>query len=98
MLAPHEISADILTGGRVLLMDAVDIPAAVDAAQRARAAGVLTVLDIDTPAPGIDALLQHTDVLIAGAEFPGLLTGMTDLRAALRATARRGPAFVGVTL
>jgi sugar/nucleoside kinase (ribokinase family) len=79
-------------------MDAVDIPTACMAAAWAREAGVGTVLDIDEPAMGIDDLLKLTDVLIAGSEFPAKLTGKSDLRAALRDIAARGPEFVGVTL
>jgi len=99
-LVLHSIEVDrgTLGAGRVLLLDAVDMPAAIDAARHARGHGVLTVLDIDTPAPGIDELLRLTDVLIVAAEFPSRLTGVGDLRAALRAAAKHGPWFVGVTL
>jgi len=71
---------------------------AVAAGRAAKDEGILTVLDTDTPATGIDQLLGVTDVLIAAAEFPGKLTGRSDLRAALRETVKRGPWFVGVTL
>jgi sugar/nucleoside kinase (ribokinase family) len=97
-LRGDELRQDALTSGRILLMDAVDIPTACLAATWAKAADVRTVLDIDEPAMGIDDLLKLTDVLIAGSEFPGKLTGKNDLRAALRDIAVRGPWFVGVTL
>ncbi|MBI3785195.1 MAG: carbohydrate kinase family protein [Deltaproteobacteria bacterium] len=98
ILQLHELERGALTRGRVLLMDAVDLPTAIQAARWAREAGVMTVLDVDTPSPGIDELLALTDVLIVGAEFPQRLTGLVDLRAALRAAAQRGPWFAGVTL
>ena len=98
VLGPNEVRRDHVVGGRVLLMDAVDMPTAISAAREAKGAGVLTVLDTDTPTPGINDLLQLTDVLIVGAEFPERLTSICDLRGALRATAKRGPWFVGVTL
>ena len=98
VLGTNELPYETLAAGRVLLMDAVDLPTAIDAARRAKRAGALTVLDVDTPAAGIDELLALTDVLIVAAEFPARLTGVTDLRAALRATAKRGPWFTGVTL
>jgi len=97
-LRREEVRAADLIDGRVLLLDAVDMPTAIEAAQQAKAHGILTVLDTDTPATGIDALLRLTDVLIVGAEFPARLTGIHDLRGALRAAADRGPWFVGVTL
>ena len=98
VLQPHEIPPDHVVQGRVLLMDAVDLPTAITAAQHAKDEGVLTVLDTDNPTPGIDSLLQLTDVLIVGTEFPARLTGISDVRGALRAAAQRGPWFVGVTL
>ena len=97
-LAPEELPQAALTAGRVLLMDAADPETAVYAAHWARAAGMLTVLDIDVPGPGIEALLAATDVLITAREFMERLTGQADLRRALREAARRGPWFVGVTL
>jgi len=98
MLRADEVAFDTLAAGRVLLMDAVDLPTSIAAARRAKDKGTLIVLDIDTPAPGIDALLALTDVLITSAEFPVRLTGLTDLRRAVRGAAHRGPWFVGVTL
>ena len=58
----------------------------------------MTVLDIDTSSTGTEELLRHTDVLIVGAEFPARLTGIEELRASVRAIAKYGPWFVGVTL
>jgi len=98
VLQRHEVPTDAMKHTRLVLMDAVDLPAAVAAARAAKAAGALTVLDTDTPVPGIGELLQRTDVLIAGAEFFPQLTGRSDLRGALRAAAKLGPSFVGVTL
>jgi sulfofructose kinase len=98
VLRADEVPHAVLTAGRVLLMDTVDMPTAIDAARRAKQHGILTVLDTDSPAAGIDELLQLTDVLIVAAEFPARLTGVADLRDALRQTAKRGPWFVGVTL
>jgi sulfofructose kinase len=98
VLQPGELRRDALVRGRVLLMDAVDLPTAVTAAGWAKSEGIMTVLDTDTPAAGIEDLLRLTDVLIVAAEFPARLTGIRELRAALRATAARGPWFVGVTL
>ena len=98
VLRADEVRRDVIVAGRVLLMDAVDMPTAIDAARAAKAQGMLTVLDVDAPASGIDELLRLTDVLIVAAEFPARLTGVADLRAALQATSKRGPWFAGVTL
>jgi sulfofructose kinase len=98
VLRADELRRADLVRGRVLLLDAVDIDAAIRAARWAREAGVLTVLDTDDPGPGFDELLRYTDVLIVAAGFVQRLTGLSSLRAALRATGRRGPRFVGTTL
>jgi sulfofructose kinase len=98
ILHGDEVRREAIVGGRVLLMDAVDVPAAIRAAQWAKDEGILTVLDSDNPAAGIEELLRLTDVLIVGAEFPSRLTRIEALRPALHATARYGPWFVGVTL
>ena len=98
VLGAPEVPRERIVAGRVLLMDAVDMPTAIRAAREAKDEGVLTVLDTDNPTPGIDDLLQLTDVLIVSAEFPARLTGINDLRGALRAASKRGPWFVGVTL
>lgn len=98
LLRSDELPREVLTAGRILLMDAVDIPAATRAARWAKEAGVLTLLDIDSPGPGIEELLRLTDVLIVGSEFPEKLTGLRDERKALAQAAKMGPWFVGVTL
>ncbi len=98
VLREDEVSVHALTRGRVLLMDAVDMPSAIAAARQARRQGILTVLDTDSPGPGIQHLLQETDVLIVGSEFPAKLTGEADLRRGLRAAAKMGPSLVAVTL
>jgi len=98
VLRGDDVPLPALRRGRVLLMDAVDIPAATRAAQQARVDGTLTVLDTDSPSPGIEDLLRVTDVLIVGSEFLARLSPGVDVRAALRDAARLGPWFVGVTL
>lgn len=98
VLRQGDVPASALTGGRVLLMDAVDMPSAIAAAREARRQGILTVLDTDSPGPGIQELLRETDVLIVGSEFPAKLTGEADLRRGLRAAAKMGPWLVAVTL
>lgn len=98
VLRADELRPQSVTDGRVLLMDAVDVPAAIVAARAAKHEGMLTVLDTDTVAPGTTELLQLTDVLIVSAECSARLTGVSAVRAALKQMAKRGPWFVAVTL
>jgi sulfofructose kinase len=97
-LRADELDRDLLTSGRALFMDADDLATARLAARWAREAGVVTVLDVDTPGPGIDALLADTDVLAVAREFAHRFTGCTDLGRAVRELAKAGPRLAIVTL
>ena len=97
-LRADELDHDLLAAGRVLLMDADDCQTAIRAAEWARAAGVMVVLDVDAVEPRTADLLRLTDVVIVSDGFPQRFTGSTDVRAALRRMARLGPTLVGVTL
>jgi sulfofructose kinase len=97
-LRREEILDDVCFAGRVLLTDAVPLSTVVGVAREARARGAWVVLDVDEPQPGLDDLLQATDVLIASAGFVQRLTGCGDVERAVRAAARRGPWFVAATL
>ena len=64
----------------------------------ARAAGTIVSADIDNVYEGLPELLPLIDVLISSKEFPRLLTGIDDSRAALvEIKARYGCALVGLT-
>ena len=93
-----ELNRDLLTAGRVLLMDADEAGTAIQAAEWARAAGVMVVLDVDVPGPRTTDLLRLTDVVIVSDGFPQRLTGARDVRAGLRRMAEFGPRLAVVTL
>lgn len=97
-LAPAEVPAGRIEGARVLHLDGADGEAAVLAAARARAAGVVTVADIDAAFPELDRLLPLVDVLLVSREFAERVTGAAEPAAALAALARAGGVVVGVTL
>ena len=60
---------DAVAQARVLLVDATDLDGSIRMATAARAAGVLTVADVDSQVPGLDRLLRLTDVLVVSATF-----------------------------
>jgi sulfofructose kinase len=98
-LRPGDVADDVWRSARVLHVDCEDIPAATAAAKAARAAGALTVIDVESVLPGVPALLRHIDVIIASEGFPEKLTGHKDTGSALAAMAREyGPAVACVTL
>jgi sulfofructose kinase len=94
-----DVAADVVTSGRVLIVDCADTAAAVHAAKLARDAGIPTVIDVEKVRPGIGELLQYIDAIIAAEPFPTSLTGHEDLGRALQTMGREfGAVVVTVTL
>ena len=84
--------------GRVLHLDAQDLELSIWAAGVAREAGIPVVLDADTPAPGIDALLKRVDFPIVSREFAEKHFGTRSPRDFLRGLTALGARFPVVTL
>jgi sugar/nucleoside kinase (ribokinase family) len=97
-LQPHEIMP-VVTSGRVLLIDAVDVEASIAAARIARAAGVPAVVDVDRMGARIPELLRHVAVIVVAEpflrEFAG---GALPGEALRRIDAEFQPSVVVVTL
>ena len=84
-----DVDPDVVTSGRVLLVDGHQIAAATRAAACARRSGVATIIDVDRVQPGTENLLAHIDLIIAARTFPEAFTGVSGVGAALAALARR---------
>jgi sugar/nucleoside kinase (ribokinase family) len=96
--AAHDAPVELAGKARVLHLDSHDPLACARMARKARAAGTIVSADIDNVYEGLPELLPLIDVLISSKEFPRLLTGMNDERAALaEIKARYGCALVGLT-
>lgn len=96
--AAHEAPVELAGRARVLHVDAHDPLACARMAREARAAGTIVSADIDNVYEGLPELLPLIDVLISSKEFPRLLTGLTDVRAALtEIKSRYGCGLVGLT-
>jgi sulfofructose kinase len=83
-LRPEELKREWIVNARALHVDGHDTAAATLAAGWARAAGVPVVADLDDIYPGVDALVEKVDYLVASRDFPGRLTGESNLKTALR--------------
>lgn len=94
----EELDPALIASGRLLLMDAEDAEVALRAAEWARQAGALVVLDVDQPGPRIAELIAATDMLIVSRDFARRLVGGNDLRSALRRMREMGAAVAIVTL
>lgn len=97
---PEELSEGFIEGAKYLLLDSRHGAAALEAATRARRAGVTVVVDADIPAqdPDIPRLMQLTDILIPSEHFSRLFTETDDVHRSIRALRSLGPSVVLVTL
>lgn len=98
-IAPDEVEFDMVTSGRVLLLDGHDVAASIRAAEHARRAGIPTVLDIDNFYEGTEELLPLIDFNICSSDFPSRATGEADLKLALKKLHEQsGSSFVTSTV
>jgi sugar/nucleoside kinase (ribokinase family) len=94
---PDELARDRVCAGRVLHLDGFDCDAAVEAAGWAAAEGIPTVLDMDRPQAGVEALLARIDIAIVSQDFAREFTGRRDPTATLVELARLGCELIVVT-
>ncbi len=87
-----------LQAARVLHLDGQFMPAAILAADWARAAGVKVCFDGNHPRPGLGELLPRVDWLVVAEPFPSAYTGLSDPSAAAKALLDLGPQLLVVTL
>ena len=89
----------ILADSRVLLVDCEDVQGAISAAEVARAAGVVTVIDVETRLEGLERLLPLIDIIISSQGFPEQMTRLSDPDQALATLEQHyRPALACVTL
>jgi sugar/nucleoside kinase (ribokinase family) len=75
----RDVEPAIFQSGRILLVDATDVPGALLAAGAAREAGVPVMLDVDKVTDQVEALLGSADVLIVPFSFATAFTGHQDV-------------------
>ncbi|HVW76584.1 MAG TPA: PfkB family carbohydrate kinase [Alloacidobacterium sp.] len=99
VLQPGDLKRDWVVNARALHVDGHDTAAATLAAQWAREAGIPVIGDLDEPYPGVEALLENIDYLIASRDFPIRLMEEDDLEVALRRMRKRfGNVLTAATL
>ncbi len=97
-VAPEEFPDDILSGARVVHVDAIDERASIHLAARGRAAGAMVTCDIDRVTSRTWELLAHITHPILAAGVPAALTDVDDLRGSLAAMRTRHGGMLCVTL
>jgi sulfofructose kinase len=98
-MAAADVPDEALAAARVVLLNSQEPMVMAEIAARARQAGARTVLDVERVRPGVERLLQATDVVIAADGFPEACTGKHSRGEALAALQEEcGAAVVCVTL
>jgi sugar/nucleoside kinase (ribokinase family) len=88
VLEPAFVSAAAVETSRLLLADATQPDATLRAVAVARAAGTISVSDVDQVTPAAEAILAEVDVAVVPAPFVTTWAGTTDLDAGLERLAR----------
>jgi sulfofructose kinase len=83
VLDPAAIADEAIVTARMLLADATQPDATLYAITRARAAGTITVSDVDQVTPSAEAILAEVDVAIVPAPFVAAWAGASDLELGL---------------
>jgi sulfofructose kinase len=98
-LADEDLPRDWIARTRLLHVDGHPPAPAAQAARWARQAGAFVTADLDNIYPGVEALLEAVDYLMASREFPSRITGIASLPEALPEISRRfGCRVAGATL
>jgi sugar/nucleoside kinase (ribokinase family) len=95
---PDGLPSDALTSARLVHVDDVDEPAAIEAARIARRAGIPVTCDLDHITGRTDEFLALVSIPIFAQHVPQQLTGEADPERALRALRQRLAGLLVVTL
>jgi len=85
----EELRREWFEGARALHLNGNSTAAMLQAARWARRSGAAVTIDVDSFYPGVEAVLEHVDYLIASREFPARLTGDASLLNSLPALQKR---------
>lgn len=97
-LAVDEIDLEPIKSARLLHLDGHQTTAAIQAAEIARANGVTVAMDAGTLVPGIEKLLELSDIIIASEKFMERFTGLGNPDAAACKLFHAGCKFAAVTM
>ncbi len=96
-LTLDDTDREYIRSARALHLDGQFMPAAIQAANWAREAGLRVCFDGNHPRPGLDELLHLVDWLVVAEPFPSAYTGLSDQRDAARRLLAMGAEVLVVT-
>ena len=97
-LSAADVTADQLKDVDVLHLDGHQTRGAIAAAELARSCGTLVSLDAGTIVPGIEDLLELSDIVIASEKFAEAFTGDSCAKSAVEKLFFGSRKFAGVTV
>ncbi len=97
-LLPSEVDMDLVRSAKLLHLDGHNTEAAIAAAAEARKAGVLVNLDAGTIRPGIEKIIENTDIFFTSEYFARTWTKEQDLEKALMKLLDAGAKVTGITV
>lgn len=97
-LSPDEIDMDLIRNSKALHLDGHQTEAAIAAARAAKENGVTVSIDAGTFVPGIDELLELSDIIIASEKFALRYTLETDMDKAAKKLFKGKCLFSAVTM
>jgi len=97
-LEASEVSEELVASGKVLHLDGHQTAAAIQAAKFARKHGVTVSIDAGTVVPGIEELLELSDIVIASEKFIERQLKTSDPVEAVKRLFGPNCRFAGVTL
>lgn len=97
-LSPREIDLDLIRNSNVLHLDGHQTKAALAAAKTANKHGVTVSIDAGTIIPGIEELLERSDIVIASEKFASRYTGEARMETALKKLYGLNRTFSAVTM
>ena len=97
-LDPKELDMELILQAKILHLDGHNPAAAIVAAREAHRHGVLVNLDAGTIRPGVEKIIENTDILFTSEDFARAWTGENDLEKALLQLVKNGTKVTGITM
>ena len=97
-LRPDELDESLIKNSKVLHFDGHQTAAALAAAKIAHKYGIAVSIDAGTIVPGVEKLLELSDIIITSEKFAGSYTGETNTDVAVRKLFAANCRFSAITM